>query len=498
MPPKSQSPPGHPHDNNPDSQYLDLDNCQCHETGKCVCALKTEVTEPPSGFSMPPPPAARRPRLYQSQSSEHHMTVFANGHHKPVHRNNHAAHECGVPYRIPNFHPAALPFPATAHRSTESLPTLESLEREAAIPQTPSIFASFSTERRMSKSEQTSPLLRPFRNTLLLDEPGLASQPASASLDVPYLNGSSTEPPLTPWIDTNLSGQDSDVGLLSATSLGPDVWSWTGNDLPIGSRNRSESDPLSWANGNNSVPTQPALTHASSSGPQSEVGDTFGFDDAVLTQQLNGPPSAGSQSAAAVEPNVWDNFNLAEPANNRWSMPSFPATQPSPLSASNSTFQDYQKESFNNEMNVSLSNGRSVSSEQPSLPLNSITSQPRSSSSFTVFGNPTSQASLDNSNNLSSTTDDWLKELGLNYEVNESEIFGTNMKNPLLNNSIDNADNMPVGNTLSVSAGDDDFNSAALLPTTATKKSVYAQPHGIPSWNNSSTNLGDVTDTWLR
>ncbi|KAL9066448.1 MAG: hypothetical protein Q9157_007139 [Trypethelium eluteriae] len=509
IPPKSQSPPNSAHEHNHDSQPLDLENCQCHETGKCVCALKSDTAEAQPVFSMPPPPTSRRPRLFQTSSSEHHMTVFQNGHHKPVHRNNNAAHECGVPYRIPNFHPAPGTFNVVAHHSTESLPTLDSFERDITTPQTPSFPEGIKTERRMSKSEQTSPLLRPFMNTPPLDGQGSTSQPGTASLDIPYLSGTIPEQSSATWIDTNISCQDSDVGLLSATSLGPDMWPWTGNDLPIGNRNRSESDPLSWAHGNNSLPTQPALTNTSSSGPQSEIDDAFGFEDALLAQQLSGPPSTGSQPVAANELSPWENLsltenlNLNEPSNNRWSMPSFSGPQASSLGSTHSPFKDYQKESISNQMSTSITNGRPASLNQPSVPYQNLTSQPRSSPNFPVTTSQSAQATLDSNVNLTANTNEWLKDLGLSYEMNASEVYGGDANNLAVNNSVDEPSNWPVGNTLSIDDFEGtDFPGTALLPPTPSSekshKSMYTQPHGLPSWSNSSTNLGEVSDDWLR
>ena len=507
MPAKSQSPPEHTHDANPDHLHLDLENCQCQDTGKCVCALKNDAIDTQSGQSMPPPPSARRPRLFQSQSSEHHMTVFANGHHKPVHRNNNAAHECGVPYRIPNLHPPVVSSKAAGHRSTESLPTLASLDGEVAAPPTPGFFEGTKAERRLSKSEQTSPLLQPFMNTPPSDGPGSSSQPATAPLDLPYLNASFPEEQSVPWINTNFSSQDSDVGLLSATSLGPDMWSWTGNDLPIGSRTRAESDPLSWANGNNSIATQPALTHASSSGPQSEIEDPFGFDDAALAQQLSEPPSTGSQPIATTELNAWENLNISEtlnlnePANNRWSMPSFSGLPASSLTGSNNAFPDHQKDSSSDQMSRSIGHGRPASLRQPSQTYNNNISQPRGSPDYAVPGNPPTQTSLNNSNtSLNSSTNEWLKELGLDYDINESGIFGSPLNNLPFRSGINSSNNMPMANAASINDFDDnDFADTAFLPPApSASKSTYAQTHGMPSWNNSPTNIGKVSDDWLR
>ncbi|KAI9691023.1 MAG: hypothetical protein M1822_008643 [Bathelium mastoideum] len=514
LPPKSLSPPGSSQDShNFDTQHLDLEICQCHDTGKCICALKSDATDSQPIQFMAPPTSSRRPRLFQTPSSEApHMTVFANGHHKPVHRNNNAAHECGVPYRIPNFHPPAVPFKVAAHRSTESLPTMDSLEKEAAAAvQTPGILNGTTIERRMSKSEHTSPLIRPFVNTPPSDGPGSLSQPATASLDIPYLSGSLAGETTTSWIDTNFSSRESDVGLLSATSLGPDMWSWTGNDLPLGNRSRSESDPLSWANAHNGLPSQPALTHASSSGPQSEIEDPFSFDDAVLAQ-MSGPPSTGSQPVGSTEVNTWDNLNLTEnlnlneSVNNRWSMPSFPGLEVSSLNGNSNgstPFPELQKSNSSQQMNINIGNERPAPLQQSSISYNDITSQPRSSSSLAVPGNQAVQASLGNTNDLNSSTAEWLKDLGkdlgLDYGIDDSQMYGGNANNLPLDSGLDTSNSMPMDNVLSINdfQGDDYTDATLLPPTTSANKSTYAQPHGVSSWNNSSTSVNDMPNPWL-
>jgi hypothetical protein len=47
--------------------------------------------------------ARAKPKLTTTHS-ESHLTVFANGHHKPCHRNNNTAHVSGAPYKIPRPH----------------------------------------------------------------------------------------------------------------------------------------------------------------------------------------------------------------------------------------------------------------------------------------------------------------------------------------------------------------------------------------------------------
>jgi len=85
----------------PDSAHMariaEEQGCCCGHGGKCTCALL--MKEPDDDSSTPRGPAVK-PKLGEA-TSEGCITQFKNGHHKPVHRKNHAAHECGMPYRIP-------------------------------------------------------------------------------------------------------------------------------------------------------------------------------------------------------------------------------------------------------------------------------------------------------------------------------------------------------------------------------------------------------------
>jgi hypothetical protein len=78
--------------------------CQCHSGGKCLCGTKVESDDLKIDTSRRTLHDARaKPKLLTAQS-EPHLTVFANGHHKPCHRNNNSAHVSGAPYKIPRPH----------------------------------------------------------------------------------------------------------------------------------------------------------------------------------------------------------------------------------------------------------------------------------------------------------------------------------------------------------------------------------------------------------
>ena len=127
--------------------------CCCHHGGKCTCSIQKRE---PYDSAMAPHGPAVKPR-FEKTISDGAITVFANGHHKPVHRKNHAAHECGMPYKMPmSRHDIDQHVSATARRSVDSLAL------DSSMPCLPSAFAPqtsapFNTGRRMSKSEQHSP-----------------------------------------------------------------------------------------------------------------------------------------------------------------------------------------------------------------------------------------------------------------------------------------------------------------------------------------------------
>ena len=130
--------------------------CCCLHGGKCTCALlMKEHNDAASTLHGP----AVKPKL-EKTTSDGAITVFTNGHHKPVHRKNHAAHECGMPYKIPMpRHDTEQNISASARRSVDSL-ALDTNKQYQPSDFTPQTSAPFNTERRKSKSEQPSPKMQ--------------------------------------------------------------------------------------------------------------------------------------------------------------------------------------------------------------------------------------------------------------------------------------------------------------------------------------------------
>ncbi|CAG8270646.1 unnamed protein product [Penicillium salamii] len=93
-----------------DCHITDIHNrCGCCHGQRCTCALKKEHhldTVPETGLPFPPPLPSETPRKppLTSTKSESTLTIFRDGHHKPVHKHNDMAHKCGLPYTIPRSH----------------------------------------------------------------------------------------------------------------------------------------------------------------------------------------------------------------------------------------------------------------------------------------------------------------------------------------------------------------------------------------------------------
>lgn len=147
------------------------DTCCCSHGGRCACALKKEHLDPvpesdsdEASSSSVPKNDTRRPRALTAQS-DGGLTVFTNGHHKPVHKHNTMAHKCGLPYVVPRAHSIHGSLPASlANRSVDSLPhtnTIDALHSNSHIKDS---MVSAQQEQRMVKSEHGSPLLTPQSN----------------------------------------------------------------------------------------------------------------------------------------------------------------------------------------------------------------------------------------------------------------------------------------------------------------------------------------------
>jgi hypothetical protein len=108
-------------------------HCGCHTGGKCMCGGKKDSPGLRLDTSRQTLHDMRARPKVTATHSEVSMTVFANGHHKPCHRNNNSAHLSGAPYQLsrpqslhgnPTFTPAPQ---SNTYNSTEMSRDTQSL-----------------------------------------------------------------------------------------------------------------------------------------------------------------------------------------------------------------------------------------------------------------------------------------------------------------------------------------------------------------------------------
>ena len=289
--------------------------CCCPHGGKCTCALLKKEDDhdgvsPPHGK-----PAVQKPRL-ESHKSESAITVFANGHHKPVHRKNHAAHECGMPYKIPmSRHKQDPSASRIARRSMDNL-SLNTQNMAAIAAAHP--MPLFNSARRLSKSEQASPRLRP---NLFGNYQGM-SDSQLATVDFAGLDSVRTNE--TAQSTTSESGFQTMEPASSVADTFFDPWS----AFPTGdSQTMPNNNPFGvWPTAHDlSGVNQPALT-AASSGTQSEVDeipimeDVFepGMPSIQEDPSRNGsmPDNSNQVNRRSLPPNFFGNADFAMSAFN--------------------------------------------------------------------------------------------------------------------------------------------------------------------------------------
>ena len=145
--------------------------CCCGHTGRCTCALKKDHLETvPEGVPQPilaaAPKELRKPPQLLAMSShpESRMTVFANGHHKPVHKID-THNNCGAPYKIPSRSNTVHGHREIAQRSSDSLPLPKpaTTHHESPLHNT---ITSVAQQGRRVRSEHNSPMLGPSTSSI--------------------------------------------------------------------------------------------------------------------------------------------------------------------------------------------------------------------------------------------------------------------------------------------------------------------------------------------
>ena len=257
--------------------------------------------------------SSRKPRLLKADS-DNALTVFTNGHHKPVHKHNDSAHKCGVPYKIPIPH--SVPGNDAARRSTDSLPLIR--QKEEGHAQLHDSITSAQQDVRRVRSEHGSP----DRSTARLRD----SHGDLPPLDPSY-GGYERVPSQYPedfsqsprGFENYYSTSHEELPALSAGMNMPAV-DWSAVDLPLdGQYSSAFSQPPSYASFDHSNVGQQGLT-TSSSGELSEVDDYVSHN--THGQSLR--PELASTSAEELKYNSLDSSSAESLSYNPTSSPSYP------------------------------------------------------------------------------------------------------------------------------------------------------------------------------
>lgn len=262
----------------PDISTPSVHGCCCSHGSRCVCAVKKEHLDPVpevdfNEITPPPSIGARKPRLMTAQS-ETSLTVFTNGHHKPVHKLNDSAHHCGIPYKIPIPHSVpgnSETVKESARRSTDSLPLPRTMEQ--APKQLQESISSAQQEVRLVRSEHGSPKPRAFPRY-----EGIDGSIPPLDLSYPHFNHGMPSPLPDEYNYSSSNGYEpyftspEEAPILSAGLISP-VEDWSAVDLPLDSSafSATYSQPASYTSFDRNI-GQPGLT-TSSSGEVSEVDD---------------------------------------------------------------------------------------------------------------------------------------------------------------------------------------------------------------------------------
>jgi hypothetical protein len=327
--------------------------CCCPHGGKCICsslkesspedakdhkepvevspkkdAVKETSTVPKKSLSQ------RKPRL-TSHQSEGHLTVFANGHHKPCHRNNNAAHESGAPYKLPRSHTQPVPAKSNARRSVDSLAAVASNQPHSWFQ--PNVSAQQST----TNSGHASPVSGITMQAEAMQQdvkPPIDAQPQYSAATI-----SSSVPTTSMFADFGFPSTSS-IGTTTTEASMP-AFSLPSSDLNM---NTDFWNNFDWSKvDTTSFDVQPALTNTSS-GTMSEV------DEIPATEEMNtfdsNPYSMNMQGLVGTDVNNSINnldldFSVATGQSNRWSMPVYSNPNTSSIDLAAMTADTYAKSS---------------------------------------------------------------------------------------------------------------------------------------------------------
>ena len=296
--------------------------CCCSHGSRCTCSIKKEYLDAVPEIDMPIAPlrrstSSRKPRLLKADS-ENSLTVFTNGHHKPVHKNNDSAHKCGLPYKIPIPH--SVPGNDAARRSTDSLPLIK--KKEEAHSQLHDSITSAQQDVRRVRSEHGSP----ERSTARFRDSNGDLPP----LDLSYTGYDNVQGQYpedysqSPRFENYYSTSQEELPALSAGMNMPAV-DWSAVDLPLdGAYSAAYSQPPSYASFEHGNVGQQGPT-TSSSGELSEVDDYVSHNPHGQTIR----PEHASTSAEKLKYDSMDSSSAESLSYNPTSSPPYPTSSSS-------------------------------------------------------------------------------------------------------------------------------------------------------------------------
>ncbi|KAG8631464.1 hypothetical protein KVT40_000604 [Elsinoe batatas] len=271
----------------PESDESDEHTCCCHHGEKCTCS---SIKKDSKDEHQAPHSAKGKPNLTTTRS-EGHLTVFANGHHKPCHRNNHSAHDANAPYRVHKPHPhPAHGLHAAGRRSVDSLSSVEKSSK-------------FSVNQIQQMATTSQPITQSQTSNF-------TAEPQSyAAFTIPADNGNNTATDdFFGSVPSSSGFQQSQMSADLTNDMG-----WAG---------------LDWSAFTANDKAQPALTYASSN-TISELGEHTPPDEfgTMFRVGNNVPGNLGEAPAQLTRiPEAQPSFEpqvqrLPDNSQNRWSLP---------------------------------------------------------------------------------------------------------------------------------------------------------------------------------
>jgi len=297
-------------------------SCCCHSGSKCICGVKKEDLDLKLDISKTTLHGVRtKPKLLSTQS-ESTLTVFANGHHKPCHRNNNSAHVSGAPYKISRPHTlhGSAAFGSSMGNLYGKSDTVAQRSVDTLSLSNTDYYAMFgSTQRTMDDNNPITPLTggldsSTFQDPLFTSQSSIFSQdgnsPSESQTDIlssqqwPWanivspLNGNfgfgslSTSPS-----QDCLPNLDSDWAIPSAGLSNP---LWSAGDLPLDPSKLNDTLTQPISHSGESKQSAPALTTSSST--HSEMGEPTLFGDLRELRDLD----FKSSQPAVTESLFWE------------------------------------------------------------------------------------------------------------------------------------------------------------------------------------------------